>query len=342
MSVTGCVKPSSTAGGETALCDFAQVFADLSHDLKQKFLDKGILYTRTHKKMGTFFTYDVSDMLGWPELFGTNDKAQVEKLCEAESIPVTWTSGDTFVSTFYQDAFQLHPITGETVWFNHTQVFHWTTFPAELWFAFTRTLDWRLLLHCLFVSLFCMIKYGLLGHKMSLHATFGDGSSISVAEMNEIRDAIHKNMIFSRWQKGDMIFIDNFSMSHGRQPTYDTGRKVVVAWADPQHKSNAVTSIEEEVKVTDDTAMICLPNPQERTPESSLTNQAKAELYEDVKQETIQQAVASFSENPQDVDVSEATLDILKRIVAQAESRKASEHCHSEPVTTSGFWQNEE
>lgn len=68
----GCVKPSTQTGGETALADFRQVYRDLPQELKQKLMDKGIRYQRTHKKKGRYFTYDVSDMLGWPELFGTD------------------------------------------------------------------------------------------------------------------------------------------------------------------------------------------------------------------------------------------------------------------------------
>jgi len=192
----GCIKQSNAPGGETALADFRQVYRDIPNDLKQKLIDKGVRYQRTHKRVGSYFTYDVSDMVGWPEIFGTTDKQQVEKMCAAEGIPVEW-KGDTFVSVAKSDAFQLHPVTKEPVWFNHTQVFHWTTFPVELWFAFCRTHDVRLLVHCLFVAAFCIIKYGILHHEMGLHATFGDGTTITIREMQEIRCCIHKNMVFN-------------------------------------------------------------------------------------------------------------------------------------------------
>lgn len=100
--------------------------------------------------------------------FCTDDMEEVEAICKQEQTPCEW-HGDTYVSTFRTEAFQLHPVTKEPVWFNHTQVFHWTTFPAELWFAWRRTHELRLLLHCILVAVFCVIKYGILGHKMSLH-----------------------------------------------------------------------------------------------------------------------------------------------------------------------------
>lgn len=164
----GCLKAPVTAGGETALADFRQIYKALSPTLRQKLIDKGIRYVRTHKKVGSYFTYDVADMLGWPQLFDTDDMEEVEAICKQEQTPCEW-HGDTYVSTFRTEAFQLHPVTKEPVWFNHTQVFHWTTFPAELWFAWRRTHELRLLLHCILVAVFCVIKYGILGHKMSLN-----------------------------------------------------------------------------------------------------------------------------------------------------------------------------
>jgi hypothetical protein len=259
----GCLVPPKSSGGETALADFRRVFQDIPQDLKQKLMDTGILYTRTHKKKGSYLTYDIADMLGWPQLFGTDSKEQVEDICRREGMPCEW-DGDTFVSKFHTAAYQLHPITKEHVWFNHSQVFHWTTFPCELWYAFCRTREWRLLFQMILVGTFCLIKYGLLGYKMSLHCQFGNGEDISVSEMRAIRAAIHNNIVFSRWEKGDLMMIDNFSTSHGRQPTYDKGRKIAVAWSDPFVKTNEVVSL-------DPVMPFSMENPQERTPESKKT-----------------------------------------------------------------------
>lgn len=161
-----------------------------------------------------------------------------------ENMPVRWEgrNHDTFVSEFVSEPFQLHPETKEAVWFNHVQVFHWTSFPAELLLAFLRTKEWRFLARSIAVGLQSMLLYGMLGKKMALNVTFGDGTPISLLEMHQIRSAIRRNMVFNRWQQGDLIMIDNFSTSHGRQPTYDKGRKVVVAWSDPLEKRNEMVA----------------------------------------------------------------------------------------------------
>ena len=247
----GCMKASKSVGGETALCDFRKVYQDLSPELREKFATKKIKYTRKHLMVGEKWTYDVGAMLGWPQLFGTEDLDEVEQICLQEQAPkVQWVGAnkDTFLQEWIDEPFQRHPVTHEMVWFNHTNVFHWTTFPAELWFAFRRFNDIRFLIHCVLIAIFTYIKYVLLGYKMALNSTFGDGTPITLEEMNEVRAAIHKHMIFSRWQQGDILAIDNFSTSHGRQPTYDKGRSVAVAWSMPYDKTLTPLDVEPAAK----------------------------------------------------------------------------------------------
>ena len=300
----GCIKASTSAGGETALCDFRKVYQDLSPELRNKLATKKLKYTRTHKRVGERFTYDVGAMLSWQQLFGTTDKTMVEDICREEGAPVPRWIGpdkDTFFQEWVDDPFQRHPITGELAWFNHSNVFHWTTFPAELWFAFNRIRDIKLFVHFAIISIFTFIKYGLLSNKMALNSTFGDDEIITLWEMNEIRRAIHKNMVFSRWQKGDIMAIDNFSTSHGRQPTYDKGRKVIVAWSRPYDKTQVareeksvlshamsvpakdvdvvVDSKKEERKAQDPKIPDLMESP-DNSPSSTLTSEDAQELKE--------------------------------------------------------------
>ena len=234
------LKAPNAVGGETALADFRQVYRDIPKTLRDKLATKKLRYTRTHHKKGARFTHDVASMQSWQDLFDTSDKTEVERKARDENMPMRWEgrNKDIFVSEFMSEPFQLHPVSREPVWFNHAQVFHWTTYPAELFFAWRRTKEWRFLVRAIALSIKSVIQYGLLGKKMALNVDYGDGTPISVQEMRQIRKAVHKNMVFIRWEKGDLVLIDNFSTSHGRQPTYDSGRKVVVAWSEPTEKSN--------------------------------------------------------------------------------------------------------
>lgn len=320
-----CMKAPTSAGGETALCDFRKVYQSLSPELRQKFFDKKIRYERTHRKNPTasLFNFDVADMKGWPELFGTSDKDEVERICKEEGVNVRWEgpNNDIFVSTIESEAFQHHPVTHEPVWFNHSQVFHWTTFPMELWLAFRRTYDVRLLFHCLFVTIVSIIKYGILGKKMGLNASFGDGTPITALEMHEIRSAVHKHMVYSRWELGDIICIDNFAVSHGRQPTYDYNRKVVVAWSHALTKANTLTSVEDENVATQ---VAVDANPQERTPESTLTAEDAKTLKMDL------------------VNAKELEEALARKTTCPSDSFTYHKRAHSQPVMqlhpSSDFW----
>ena len=234
------LKAPKALGGETALSDFRQVFRDISPQLRQKLATKKIQYRRTHHKRGARFTHDVAAMKSWPEVFGTTDKRQVEQIAQRENMPVRWEgrNNDTFVSEYTAEPFQLHPETKDPIWFNHAQVFHWTSFPAELFYSFSLTRDVRFLLRAIYISIKSVIQYGLLGQRMGLDISFGDGTPFTLGEVQVIRRAVHKNMVLNRWQKGDLVLIDNFRTAHGRQPTFDHGRPVVVAWSDPIEKSN--------------------------------------------------------------------------------------------------------
>jgi len=93
------------------------------------------------------------------------------------------------------------------------------------------------------------------------HTCYGDGTEIPDSVNKHIRDITWKNMVFNRWKKGDMIMIDNYRISHGRQvfviyclvtnidyqylflQPYSGKRLIVVSWSKPYlrpslHKKN--------------------------------------------------------------------------------------------------------
>ena len=82
------------------------------------------------------------------------------------------------------------------------------------------------------------------------HACYGDGTEISNAENKHIQDVTWNNMVFNHWQQGDLIMIDNYRISHGRQvhmysyfsdnvciwfvlQPYSGKRMIVVSWSKP-------------------------------------------------------------------------------------------------------------
>lgn len=226
-----CLVEPKSFGGETPLVDFRRVAQDLSPQLRQKFADKGVTVIRNYTGPGGGGKFDLWQLKRWDEMFLTTDKTVVEQKCRELDIQCEWLPGDKLRLTNTRPAFQNHPRTGEQVWFNHSQVFHLSAAAAELRYAGRRTGQLRSRLLSIFAGATVYFKSRLLApNEQSMHCTFGDGTEISTDDMDQVRDAIWKNMRIYRWQLGDVVAIDNFSVSHGRMP-YSGPRLVVVAWS---------------------------------------------------------------------------------------------------------------
>ena len=64
----------------------------------------------------------------------------------------------------------------------------------------------------------------------AMFCSYGDGSPISGADLDAVRDAIWKNLVVNRWRLGDVLVLDNAAVSHGRMP-YAGPRVIAAAWA---------------------------------------------------------------------------------------------------------------
>ncbi|NUN15871.1 MAG: TauD/TfdA family dioxygenase [Myxococcales bacterium] len=226
-----CLIEPKSFGGETPLVDFRRVAQDLSPELRERFAEKGVTVIRNYTGPGDSGKFDLWQLKRWDEMFLTTDKAQVEQKCRQLDIQCEWLPGNKLRLTNTRPAFQKHPVTGELVWFNHSQVFHLSAAAAELRRVGHRTGQVRSRLLSVFASATVYFKSRMLAsNEHSMHCTFGDGTEISNKDMDQVRDAIWKNMKIFRWQLGDVVAIDNFSVSHGRMP-YSGPRLVVVAWS---------------------------------------------------------------------------------------------------------------
>jgi hypothetical protein len=213
--------------GQTTLTNFRKVYHDLPPRLRTKLLTKKLLYQRAHQPLvpaivltlaRIYAIDDATRKKSWFQLFGTTNKRHTEQLnrqrrsCTKQERRIN--DKNTFTSEFLSEAFQLHPKTKEWVFLKHAHRFHWTTFPAELFRAFRRTEDVKILGHALLVSVKSFWKYSIRRRKtMPVQVTFGDGKSISIWEMHQIRKAVRKNMIDIRLQGGDLLIIDGHSTS---------------------------------------------------------------------------------------------------------------------------------
>jgi hypothetical protein len=225
-----CFVPSSGPGGETPLADFRRVYADLDPEVRARFVAKGVRNIRNYAGPEGGGRFDLWKLKRWDEMFQTTDRAKVEAACEANGFEPTWLPGGRLRLVNTQPAAKLHPETGEPTWFNHSQVFHLSAVEGEYRRIAARLGKPR---YSVLASVAAAaVRAKKLGSPLdqAMHCTFGDGTPISDGDMDHVRDAVWKNMVFIPWRKGDVVAIDNFAVSHGRMP-YQGPRTVAVAWA---------------------------------------------------------------------------------------------------------------
>lgn len=222
--------PNEGPGGETPLADLRTVYRDLDPDLRARWEARGVRIVRNYGGPEGKERWNPRQLKRWDEIFGTTDPAAIEATCRAHEMEPTWLPDGRLRIVSTQPATRPHPETGEPAWYNHAHVFHGSAGPQEYrriagrlgawpwrgWQAVARAVRW-------------WEGRGSL-EDAAMHVTFGDGGAIPDADFEAIRDALWKHMVFPRWERGDVVAIDNASVSHGRMP-YRGPRLVAVAWA---------------------------------------------------------------------------------------------------------------
>jgi alpha-ketoglutarate-dependent taurine dioxygenase len=226
-----CLIAPQNGGGETPLVDFRKVHAELDPEVRRRFVDGGIRIIRNYDGPSGGGRFDLWKLKRWDEMFGTTDRAKVEQSCREQGFEHTWYGDQKLRLISTHRAVEDHPETREPVWFNHVQVFHLGSAPAEYRRIYGRTGELRILFFWQLSRVLVAAKKlsGSL-ENAALHATYADGREIPDADLEHLRDVIWKNMVVFPWAKGDVVAIDNRSVAHGRLP-YRGEREIVVAWS---------------------------------------------------------------------------------------------------------------
>ena len=202
-------------GGETPLADTREIYRRIPDELRAAFEESGIAYHRylygprwnihhlTRNKLVKLHT-------SWMAAFATEDPAVIEKACAATGSTVRWDREEGAKISNVLPAFRRHPETGEMVWFNQVPTF--LSAPKSTGFF-----RW-LLYHIAYPDPF----------RRPFHATLGNGKPITLRQMNMVSDAIEAATVRFHWQRGDVLVVDNFLMTHGRMP-FKGARKILVA-----------------------------------------------------------------------------------------------------------------
>ena len=191
-----CLQPAA-AGGATPLADSAAVWRRIPEDVRRRFRERGVCYTRN---------YGTGLDLPWQEVFQTNDPAEVEEYCRTVGIEAVWRPNGRLRTRQVCQSEIVHPETGDSVWFNQAHLFH---------------------VSALAPSVAAALASIAAEDDLPRNATFGDDSPIPGEALDAVRRAYAAETMAFDWRAGDVLLIDNVLTAHGRT-AFQGPRRVVV------------------------------------------------------------------------------------------------------------------
>lgn len=196
-----CCVTASDTGGETPLADCRNVLATIPAAIRDEFAERGWRYRRHFGELG----------FPWQDVFGSSDRDQVEAYCQENAMDVDWGRDDSLTVTYVRPAIHVHPVTGQPVWFNHGLFFNPFSLDSELREG---------------------LLYAVGVEGLPYNTTYGDGEAVPESVLHEIAQAYRAHTRTFPWQPGDLLFVDNMLVAHGRRP-FTGDRRVLVGMADP-------------------------------------------------------------------------------------------------------------
>ena len=209
MKLYFCCFTPAEQGGETPISSTRAVLEQMSPATRTLFEKKGILYVRNYRpRVG----------VSWEKAFSTSDRSQVEQSCRQAGIEWEWRPEDVLYTRQYGEAIVEHPVTHQAVWFNHGFFFN------------VRAIEPK------------AVRDMLLTHPaddpVSINTLLGDGSPIAPQIIEEIRVLYERCSVRNRWERGDVLLVDNMLSAHARAP-YRGKRSIAVLLADALPRERA-------------------------------------------------------------------------------------------------------
>jgi len=195
-----CNRPAER-GGETPIADSRRIFSQIPLEIRERFIEKGVLYVRN---LGNRLD------LPWQEVFQTADRSEAEEHCRDAGIEYEWIAKDHLKLRQICQAVASHPVTNEEVWFNQAHLFHKSALPREL--SDCLSTDYQ-------------------DEDLPRNAYYGDGSTIESSVLDEIRGIYEREALVFPWRTGDILMLDNMLMAHGRAP-FTGAREIAVGFAE--------------------------------------------------------------------------------------------------------------
>lgn len=185
------------SGGETPIADSRRILAAMPPEIVDEFERRQVMYVRNLAAAGSPYN-------AWSKAFETSDREAVEAHCRELDIQLEWRPNGGLRIHEIRPALRVHPVTGERVWFNQVHLFHASNTPTAS-------------------EVSARVEAGL-----PMAAYYGDGGRIDNATLATVREVMRAERRTFRWQRGDLLVVDNLLAAHGRSP-FDGPRRILVA-----------------------------------------------------------------------------------------------------------------
>ncbi len=198
-----CDIAPNPGAGQTILARTADVTLEMMKrpHLWNLFNGKNINYISRHPPEGSFFTRVNPTHRTWQQVFETQDKKEVERICEQKGYDFKW-DGEWIEITRHvpaihgPDHYFDHPY-----WFNQVHLYFMNPRLCGGWFNY---------------QLFNLLYFASSSRPYDIK--FEDGSEITQESVYEIYDVLDEVTIKFNWEKRDVLLLDNRKILHGRAP----------------------------------------------------------------------------------------------------------------------------
>lgn len=190
-------------GGETIISPMRGFTDEVRPGFMDKLRDTGVLNIRNFRDPARSAGHPKLDAnhRTWSEAFLTEDPKEVEQKIRDLGLEFEWKPNGSVTMTYHGPAVIEHPVTGEELWFNQIN----TQAPtAESWGEDRAALMRSELYND--------------DNPPPYDVRYGDGTPFDWDDVLTLNPLYDRRCVAVPYEQGDVLFLDNFLASHGRNP----------------------------------------------------------------------------------------------------------------------------
>jgi alpha-ketoglutarate-dependent taurine dioxygenase len=222
-----CRVPAAV-GGETTVVDGRRVLARLDPALVEPLVSAPLRIRRRHARPKGF--HDPFELKRWNVTFASEDRSELTERLRELGYSTYFGRDGSLTLEHRQQAVRVHPETRERAWLNHLLVFHASTPTATLRSGVLRERELRALaLYPVAAGYRALSQF--LGREVATDVRLASGAPIPDTTVAHVRAVVDEAAVHVKWQRGDVVLLDNHLVLHGRRP-FQGRREVLVSWSE--------------------------------------------------------------------------------------------------------------